>query len=81
LTPLPELKFDRVELIARGDVVVVGMQGPGFNGVRDDFETAGRIFHVFTLRDSLIIRACRWSRRQFPRMHSCRAHVNCAHAL
>lgn len=50
-----ELMFDAVEVIARGDVVVVGIRGPGFNGIPEDFETVGQVFHVFTLRDGLVV--------------------------
>jgi hypothetical protein len=49
------LTFDAVEVIARGDVVVVGIQGPGFNGIPEDFETVGQVFHVFTLSDGLVV--------------------------
>jgi hypothetical protein len=49
------LTFDAVEVIARGDVVVVGIQGPGFNGIPEDFETVGQVFHVFTLREGLVV--------------------------
>ena len=49
------LTFDAVEVIALGEVVVVGIQGPGFNGIPDDFETFGQVFHVFTLRDGLVV--------------------------
>jgi hypothetical protein len=49
------LTFDAVEVIARGDNVVVGIQGPRFNGFSDDFETVGQVFHVFTLRDGLVV--------------------------
>jgi hypothetical protein len=28
---------------------------PGFNGIPEDFETVGHVFHVFTLRDGLIV--------------------------
>jgi ketosteroid isomerase-like protein len=51
-----ELVFDAVEVIARGDAVVVGIHGPGLNGIPGDFETVGQVFHVFTLRDGLIVR-------------------------
>lgn len=51
-----ELVFDAVEVIARGDAVVVGIQGPGMNGIPEDFETIGRVFHVFTLRNGLVVR-------------------------
>jgi limonene-1,2-epoxide hydrolase len=51
-----ELTFDTVEVIARGDMVVVGIQGPGFNGIPEDVETVGQVFHVFTLRDGLVVR-------------------------
>jgi hypothetical protein len=44
-----------VEVIARGDVVVVGIHGPGFNGMPGDFETVGQVFHVFTLRDGVVV--------------------------
>jgi limonene-1,2-epoxide hydrolase len=50
-----ELTFDAVEVIARGDKVVVGIRGPGFNGIPEDFETVGQVFHVFTLRDGLVV--------------------------
>lgn len=51
-----ELVFDAVEVIARGDAVVVGIHGPGLNGIPGDFETVGQVFHVFTLRDGLVVR-------------------------
>jgi hypothetical protein len=51
-----ELAFDAVEVVARGDVVVVGIHGPGFNGIPGDFETVGQVFHVFTLRDGIVVR-------------------------
>jgi len=51
-----ELAFDAVEVIAHGDAVVVAIHGPGFNGIPDDLETVGRVFHVFTLRGGLIVR-------------------------
>jgi hypothetical protein len=50
-----ELTFDAVEVISRGDNVVVGIQGPGFNGIPADFETVGQVFHVFTLRGGLVV--------------------------
>jgi limonene-1,2-epoxide hydrolase len=50
------LVFDAVELIACGDAVLVGIQGPGLNGIPGDLETVGQVFHVFTLRDGLIVR-------------------------
>ena len=50
-----ELTFDTVEVIARGDMVVVGIQGPAFNGIPEDVETVGQVFHVFTLRDGLVV--------------------------
>lgn len=49
------LTFDAVEVIARGDAVVVGIQGAGFNGIPGDFLTVGQVFHVFTLCDGLIV--------------------------
>jgi ketosteroid isomerase-like protein len=51
-----ELVFDAVEVIARGDAVVVGIPGPGMNGIPEDFETVGCVFHVFTLRNGLVVR-------------------------
>jgi len=51
-----ELALDAVEVIARGDAVVVGMHGPGFNGIPGDFENAGQVFHVFTLREGRVVR-------------------------
>jgi hypothetical protein len=51
-----ELTFDAVEVMARGDNVVVGICGPGFNGIPEDVETVGQVFHVFTLRDGLVVR-------------------------
>ena len=51
-----ELAFDAVEVMARGDDVVVGMQGPGLNGIPGDLETMGQVFHVLTLRDGLVVR-------------------------
>ena len=51
-----ELTFDAVEVIARGDVVVVGIHGPGFNGMPGNAETVGHVFHVLTLRDGVVVR-------------------------
>lgn len=51
-----QLTFDAVEVIARGDAVVVGIQGPGFNGRPGDVETVGQVFNVFTLRDGAVVR-------------------------
>ena len=51
-----ELAFDAVEVIARSDDVVVGIHGPGLNGIPGDFETVGQVFHVFTLRDGAVVR-------------------------
>jgi len=51
-----ELVFDAVEVSARGASVVVGIRGPGLNGIPGDFETVGQVFHVFTLRDGLVVR-------------------------
>jgi ketosteroid isomerase-like protein len=51
-----ELTFDAVEVMAHGDNVVVGIRGPGFNGIPEDVDTVGQMFHVFTLRDGLIVR-------------------------
>jgi hypothetical protein len=55
------LTFDALEMLAHGDVVIVGMHGPGLNGMPGDFESIGQVFHVFTLRDGAVIRwkACR----------------------
>lgn len=51
-----ELRFDAVEVIARGDVIVVGIRGPGFNGTPGDVETVGQVFHVLALRDGVVVR-------------------------
>lgn len=32
-----------MEVIARGDAVVVGIHGPGLNGIPEDFETVGQV--------------------------------------
>jgi ketosteroid isomerase-like protein len=50
------LAFDAVEVIERGDSVVVGIHGPGFNATPGDFDTVGQAFHVLTLRDGAIVR-------------------------
>lgn len=50
------LTFDAVEVAARGDMVVVGMRGPGFNGTPGDTETPGQLFHVMTLHDGAVLR-------------------------
>lgn len=50
------LTFDTLEMHAHGDVVVVGMHGPGLNGMPGDFESVGQVFHVFTLRDGAVVR-------------------------
>jgi ketosteroid isomerase-like protein len=51
-----ELVFDAVEVVVRGDNVVVGISGPGLNGIPADFETIGQVFQVFTLRDGRVVR-------------------------
>jgi ketosteroid isomerase-like protein len=51
-----ELVLDAVEVTARGDSVVVGISGPGLNGIPGDFDTVGQVFHVFTLRDGRVVR-------------------------
>jgi len=40
----------------RGDAVVVGIRGPGFNGMPGDVETVGQVFHVLALRDGVVVR-------------------------
>jgi limonene-1,2-epoxide hydrolase len=47
---------DAVEAIDAGPHVVVGLRGPGFNGIPGDRETVGQMYHVFTLRDGKVIR-------------------------
>lgn len=47
---------DAVEAIDAGQHVVVGLRGPGFNGIPGDRETVGQMYHVFTLRDGKVIR-------------------------
>jgi ketosteroid isomerase-like protein len=50
------LVFDSVELVANGDNVVVGISGPGLNGIPGDLNSVGQVFHVFTLRDGRVVR-------------------------
>jgi hypothetical protein len=50
------LTFDAVEVVAQGDMIVVGMRGPGFNGTPGDTTTPGQLFHVMTLHDGAVLR-------------------------
>jgi hypothetical protein len=50
------LTFDAVEVAAHGDMIVVGMRGPGFNGTPGDTTTPGQLFHVMTLHDGAVLR-------------------------
>lgn len=45
-----------VEAIETGQHVIVGLRGPGFNGMPGDLETVGQIFNVFTLTDGKVVR-------------------------
>jgi limonene-1,2-epoxide hydrolase len=48
--------LDGVEAIDAGQHVVLGLRGPGFNGIPGDLETVGQIYHVFTVRDGKVVR-------------------------
>lgn len=50
------LTVDAVEVIDAGQHVVVGLRGPGFNGIPGDVETMGQIYSVFTLSDGKVTR-------------------------
>jgi hypothetical protein len=50
------LTVDALEVIDAGQHVVVGLRGPGFNGIPGDVETAGQIYNVFTFRGGKVIR-------------------------
>jgi len=50
------LTFDAVEIAARGDMIVLGMRGPGFNGRPGDTTTPGQLFHVMTLHGGAVLR-------------------------
>jgi catechol 2,3-dioxygenase-like lactoylglutathione lyase family enzyme len=50
------LAFDAVEVGARGEMIVVGMRGPGFNGIPGDTTTPGQLFHVMTLHNGVVRR-------------------------
>jgi hypothetical protein len=64
------LSFDAVEVIARGDVVVMGIEGPGFNGIPEDFEpsagcsTSSRCATVWSSTGRLTLTATMRSRRR-----------------
>jgi hypothetical protein len=45
-----------VEATVTGQHVIVGLRGPGFNGMPGDLETVGQIFNVFTLTDGKVVR-------------------------
>ena len=45
-----------VEAIETGQHVIVGLRGPGFNGMPGDLETVGQIFNVFTITDGKVVR-------------------------
>ena len=50
------LTVDALEVIDAGEHVVVGLRGPGFNGIPGDVETPGQIYNVVTFRSGKIIR-------------------------
>jgi limonene-1,2-epoxide hydrolase len=50
------LTVDALEVIDAGQHVVVGLRGPGFNGIPGDLETAGQVYNVFTVRGGKVIR-------------------------
>lgn len=50
------LAFDAVEVTGRGDMIVVGMRGPGFNGTPGDTTTSGQLFHVMALHGGAVLR-------------------------
>ena len=50
------LTVDALEVISAGDHVVVGLRGPGFNGVPGDVATVGQIYNMFTFRGGKVIR-------------------------
>jgi hypothetical protein len=43
------LTVEAVEAIDAGEHVIVGLRGPGFNGMLGDLDTVGQIYNVFTL--------------------------------
>lgn len=50
------LAVEAVEAVAAGQHVIVGLRGPGFNGMPGDLEAVGQIYNVFTLSDGKVIR-------------------------
>jgi limonene-1,2-epoxide hydrolase len=50
------LTVDALEVIDAGQHVVVGLRGPGFNGIPGDLDTVGQICNVFTLSGGKVIR-------------------------
>ncbi|MGH9094828.1 MAG: nuclear transport factor 2 family protein [Acidimicrobiales bacterium] len=50
------LAVEALEVIAGVNGVVVGMRGPGFNGIPGDVETVGQMYNVFTLADGKVVR-------------------------
>ncbi|HLH57825.1 MAG TPA: nuclear transport factor 2 family protein [Streptosporangiaceae bacterium] len=47
---------DAIEAFSAGDDVVVGLHGPGLNGIPGDRETVGQVYYVLTLRDGKVVR-------------------------
>lgn len=45
-----------VEAIEAGPHVIVGLRGPGFNGMPGDLQTVGQVFNVFTFRGGKVVR-------------------------
>jgi hypothetical protein len=50
------LTVEAVEAIDAGQHVIVGLRGPGFNGIPGDLETVGQIYNVFTFSDGKVVR-------------------------
>lgn len=50
------LVVQAMEAIEADPQVVVGLRGPGFNGVPGDLDTVGQIYNVFTLHAGRVVR-------------------------
>lgn len=50
------LAVEAVEAIDCGAQVVLGLRGPGFNGVPGDRDTVGQTYHVFRLSEGKVVR-------------------------
>jgi hypothetical protein len=50
------LTVDAIEAIDAGQHVILGLRGPGFNGIPGDLTTPGQTYHVFTFEGGQVTR-------------------------